>query len=152
MLSSMLLEWGGQERKKYFFVIKFQTKSPERYSEELRTNDGSCEQGQGHLHAVPGSEVFVYDLPASQVAHSTCNLDGHVNQVLLRDRLKGNEGEGDNVQLRSRDRKKKKKGSEWGQETTADATLLWRNWSSENTINYESKMGVTYAKNILVFK
>lgn len=48
---------------------------------------------QGHLHAVPGSEVFVYDLPARQVAHSTCNLDGHINQVLLRDRLKGNEGE-----------------------------------------------------------
>lgn len=48
--------------------------------------------GQGHLHAVPGGEVFVYDLPASQVAHPACNLDSHVDQVLLRDRLKGNEG------------------------------------------------------------
>lgn len=48
---------------------------------------------KGHLHAVPGGEVFVYDLPARQVAHSTCNLNGHVNQVLLRDRLEGNERE-----------------------------------------------------------
>lgn len=75
-------------------------------------------RGHGHLHAVPGGEVFVYDLPARQVAHSTSNLDGHVNQVLLRDGLKkGN----DNVQLRSRDRKNthKKKGRRWGQETTS---------------------------------
>lgn len=44
--------------------------------------------GWADLHTVPGSEVFVYDLPAGQVAHSTSNLNGHGNQVLLRDRLK----------------------------------------------------------------
>lgn len=47
--------------------------------------------GPGHLHTVPGSQIFVYDLSASQVAHPTCNLDGHVDQVLLRDRLEGND-------------------------------------------------------------
>lgn len=43
------------------------------------------------LHAVPGGEVFVYHLPARQVAHSTGNLDGHVDQVLLGDGLQGNQ-------------------------------------------------------------
>lgn len=43
------------------------------------------------LHTVPGGEIFVDDFPASQVAHSTSNLDGHVNKVLLRDGLRGNE-------------------------------------------------------------
>lgn len=43
------------------------------------------------LHAVPGSEVFVYHLPARQVAHSTGDLDGHVDQVLLGDGLQGNQ-------------------------------------------------------------
>ena len=65
----------------------------------------------------------MYDLPSGQVAHSTCNLDGHVNQVLLGDCLKGNEGRRDNVQLKSR-RRKYKKRSEWAQESTADMTLL----------------------------
>lgn len=74
-------------------------------------------QVKGHLHAVPGGEVFVYDLPARQVAHSTCNLNGHVNQVLLRDRLEGNdrERERDNVLLRNRNRKNTK-GREWGRD------------------------------------
>lgn len=44
--------------------------------------------GGAHLHTVPGSQVFVDDLPAGQVAHSTSDLNGHGNQVLLRDRLK----------------------------------------------------------------
>lgn len=90
-------------------MIKFQHKSPESYREALKANDDHSEPGQGHLHAVPGGQVFVYDLPASQVAHSTCNLDGHINQVLLRDCLKGNEGGGEEAQLRNRSRKNKKR-------------------------------------------
>lgn len=51
----------------------------------------------------------MYDLPARQVAHSTGNLNGHVNQVLLRDRLKGNEAERHNVRLKSSGRKNTKR-------------------------------------------
>lgn len=83
--------------------------------EELRTNDDSWEPGQGHLHAVPGGEVFVDDLPASQVAHSTCNLDRHVNQVLLRDCLKRNKGGETRCavekQTQEKEKKKKERGS-----------------------------------------
>lgn len=53
---------------------------------------------------------------------------------------------------------KTQKWSEWGQETTADVTLLRWNWSSVSNcsyflgINYGSKMGVAYTKTIYVFK
>lgn len=53
---------------------------------------------------------------------------------------------------------KTQKGSKWGQETTADVTLLRWNWSSVSNcsyflrINFGSKMGVTYTKTIYVFK
>lgn len=113
---------------------------------------------QGHSHAVPGSEVFVYDLPARQVAHSTCNLDGHINQVLLRDRLKGNEGESDNVHLSSRDRKNTKKTEtgllceivlvsfEWGQ------SQLWVKDGSYIHISlFKCRCKATQLKNITCF-
>jgi len=82
--------------------MKFQAKSPENELWKLHSR---------HLHAVPSSEVFVYDLPASQVAHSTRDLDGHVHQVLLRDSLKGNGTDSDNVQLRETGNATKRRGS-----------------------------------------
>lgn len=44
------------------------------------------QRGQ-YLHTVPCSQVFVDDLPPGQVAHPTGNLDGHVHQILLGNRL-----------------------------------------------------------------
>ena len=41
-----------------------------------------------HLHAVPSSQVFVDDFPSGQIAHSTGNLNSHVDQVLLRNCLR----------------------------------------------------------------
>lgn len=46
----------------------------------------------GYLHTVSGCQVFVNDLPPGQVAHATGNLDGHVHQVLLRNRLEWGRG------------------------------------------------------------
>lgn len=40
-----------------------------------------------NLHTVPGSQVFVDDLSPCQVAHTTSDLDSHVNKVLLGDGL-----------------------------------------------------------------
>lgn len=66
--------------------------SPTKKNQEKKTWSimGISEDNCCHLHAVPSSEVFVDDLPASKVAHSARDLDGHVNQVLLRDGLTGN--------------------------------------------------------------
>lgn len=44
------------------------------------------QRGQ-YLHTVPGSQVFVDDLPSGKVAHPTGNLDGHMHQILLGNRL-----------------------------------------------------------------
>lgn len=53
----------------------------------------------------------MYDLPASQVAHSARNLDGHVNQVLLRDGLRGNGSDGaKNEQRKGTGKTKAEKG------------------------------------------
>lgn len=130
-----------EKSQTFFLVIKFQTKSPESNREELRIYDDSFELGQGHLHAVPGGEVFVYDLPASQVAHSTCNLDGHVNQVLLRDCLKGNKGERETLCSWKAETGKTTKREEWGQETIADVNWRWRNWSSVSNCSYFLRIG-----------
>lgn len=79
----------GKQKTDVLFCITFQQEPCESYRwSPVETWDG------GHLHTIPGSQVFVYDLPASQVAHSTSYLDGHVHQVLLGDRLKGNKWEG----------------------------------------------------------
>lgn len=45
----------------------------EMAGEDVRGGQRVC------LHAVPGCEVFVYHLPARQVAHSTGDLDSHVD-------------------------------------------------------------------------
>lgn len=58
------------------------------FAGELRQSAGSCScWGGQYLHTVPGSQVFVDDLPSGQVAHATGDLDGHVDKVLLGDRL-----------------------------------------------------------------
>lgn len=40
-----------------------------------------------NLHTVPSSQVFVDDLSSCQVAHTTGDLDSHVNKILLGDGL-----------------------------------------------------------------
>lgn len=62
--------------------------SKEGGCEPTVTTVGTMGPSGAHLHAIPGSQVFVYDLPAGQVAHSTSDLNGHIHQVLLGDRLK----------------------------------------------------------------
>lgn len=52
-----------------------------------------------NLHTVPGSQVFVDDLSPCQVAHTTSDLDSHVDKVLL----------GDGLHRESKDKEKKKK-------------------------------------------
>lgn len=143
MLSSMLSGAGG-ERKVGVFI--FSNSIPNQITWKLQ---GRTEQKwrqlwarSGHLHAVPGSDVFVYDLPASQVAHSTCNLDGHVNQVLLRNCLKGNEGAGDNVQLRNKQEKHRRRHDFTVAKLVYCVKLFLfpMNWDK---VNYRSKTGVT---------
>lgn len=58
---------------------------------------------QRDSHTVPGSQVFVDDLPAGQVAHSTGDLNGHINQVLLGDGLKDKKTEAQCVILTFQD-------------------------------------------------
>lgn len=113
---------GTRERKGGLtrLVSKLKTKPPEIYKER------HTESGQRHLHTVPSSEVFVYDLPASQVAHSARNLDGHVNQVLLRNGLRGN---GSDEAKMSRGKGQEKQKQKWEFRSTG-VTLLWRNVSS----------------------
>lgn len=105
---------------------------------------------KGHLHAVPGGEVFVYDLPARQVAHSTCNLNGHVNQVLLRDRLEGNERERETMCCWETETGKTQKGGSG--DVTFQICLLCQIVLYIFLIERGSKMGVTYTKTISVFK
>lgn len=40
-----------------------------------------------HLHTVSGSKVFMNDFSSCQVTHTTCNLDSHMNKILLGDSL-----------------------------------------------------------------
>lgn len=142
MLSSMLTE-GKHERIKSALVC-FSHYIPNQIICKLQ---GYHSVSQDHLHTVPGGQVFVYDLPARQVAHSACDLNGHVHQVLLRDRLEGNEREGDNVLLRGRDGKTQK-----GREQRRD----FRNWCQIVlyilSMRRGSKMEATSTKTISDFK
>lgn len=75
MLSSMLLEEGREEA-----VLASTQLGIGKLIAIPGVSGGEGREGpRGCLHAVPGSEVFVYHLPARQVAHSTGDLDSHVD-------------------------------------------------------------------------